>query len=97
VADHVHVLFVLHRTASISGVVEELKKESSKWAKEHIHPRFYWQKGYGSFSVSPSKVEQLVRYIASQERHHRQKSFQDEFRQMLRDHGIEWDERYVWD
>ena len=52
--DHVHMLFVLARTLSVSKAVEEVKKESSKWAKKHIDPRFYWQNGYGAFSVSPS-------------------------------------------
>jgi hypothetical protein len=88
---------VLGRTISLSKVVEELKKESSKWAKEVIHPRFYWQNGYGAFSVSPSNVEQVKAYIRSQDKHHRTMTFQDEFRELLRRHDIEWDERYVWD
>jgi len=82
---------------SVSKVVEELKKESSKWAKEHVSPAFYWQHGYGVFSVSPSNVEQVTDYIDRQEEHHRVVSFQDEFREFLRKHGVEWDERYVWD
>jgi len=97
VADHVHFLFGLSRTLSISDVVEELKKESSKWAKEAIHSAFYWQNGYGTFSVSPSNIDQVKKYIENQEQHHRTVSFQDEFREMLRRHEIEWDERYVWD
>jgi REP element-mobilizing transposase RayT len=97
VADHVHLLFVLSRTMSISKVVEELKKESSKWGKEKIHQSFYWQNGYSAFSVSPSNVEQVKKYIENQEQHHQTVSFQDEFRELLRRHEIEWDERYVWD
>lgn len=97
VADHVHLLFVLARTMSVSEVVEELKKESSKWAKQHIHAEFYWQNGYGAFSVSPSNVPQLETYIANQEQHHATMTFQDEFRELLRRHGIDFDERYVWD
>jgi len=58
---------------------------------------FYWQNGYGAFSVSPSHVEPLKIYIANQEQHHRRESFQDEFRRLLRKYGIEFDERYVWD
>jgi len=95
--DHVHLLFVLARTLPLSKVVEEVKKESSKWAKEHVHPEFYWQNGYGAFSVSPSNVPQVTAYIANQEEHHRTRTFQDEFREMLRRHEVEWDERYVWD
>jgi putative transposase len=97
VADHVHLLFVLNRTLAIAKAVEEIKKESSKWAKVHVHPDFYWQNGYGVFSVSPSNVPQVEEYIADQERHHHKMTFQDEFREILRKHGIEWDERYVWD
>src|SRR5260221_2614650 len=96
-ADHIQVLFVLACTMSISKVVEEVKKESSKWAKDAVHPAFYWQSGYGAFSVSPSNVEQVREYIENQEVHHRTMTFQDEFRALLRRHGIEWDERYVWD
>lgn len=96
-ADHVHILFGLAKTLSLSKVVEEIKKSSSKWAKENGEPRFYWQSGYGAFSVSASNEEQVTKYIANQEEHHRERSFQDEFREFLRRHGIEWDERYVWD
>jgi putative transposase len=97
VADHIHLLFVLGKTVSISSAVEEVKKESSKWAKQHIHPAFYWQNGYGAFSVSPSLVAKVVAYIGRQEEHHRTQSFQDEFRVLLKKHGVKWDERYVWD
>jgi putative transposase len=97
VADHVHLLFVLGRTISLSDAVEEVKKASSKWAKENIHPGFYWQKGYGAYSVSPSNVEQVKSYIENQEAHHQTMTFQEEFRELLRRHQIEWDERYVWD
>jgi REP element-mobilizing transposase RayT len=95
--DHVHLLFVLARTLSLSKAVEEVKKESSKWAKANVHPGFYWQNGYGAFSVSPSNVDQVRAYIANQEERHRTMTFQDEFREFLRRHEVEWDERYVWD
>jgi putative transposase len=95
--DHVHLLFVQAKTLSLSDIVEEVKKESSKWAKTVIHPEFYWQNGYGAFSVSPSKVTQVNDYIANQEKHHRRRGFQDELRQLLRKNGIEWDERYLWE
>jgi putative transposase len=97
VADHVHLLFVLARTRALSKAVEEVKKESSKWAKAAVHAGFYWQTGYGAFSVSPSNVPRVVEYIANQEAHHRELTFQDELRELLRRHGVEWDERYVWD
>jgi REP element-mobilizing transposase RayT len=95
-SDHVHLLFVQARTLSLSEIVEQVKKESSKWVKEVI-PDFYWQNGYGTFSVSPSNVEAVTRYIANQEENHKRRDFKDELRELLRANGIEWDERYVWD
>ena len=97
VADHVHLLFVLSKNLGLSKVVEEVKKESSKWAKEKVHPRFYWQGGYGAFSVSASNEPQVVAYIKDQEEHHHEMTFQDEVRALMRKHGKELDERYFWD
>ncbi len=97
VADHVHLLFVLAKTLPLCEAVREVKQGSSKWAKEKIHPDFYWQTGYGAFSVSRSNEEQVEAYIADQETHHTTRTFQDEFRGFLRKHGLEWDEQYVWD
>jgi REP element-mobilizing transposase RayT len=99
VADHVHALFALSKNHSIAEIVYQIKRGSSKWIKIH-DPRlrkFHWQDGYGAFSVSQSHVEQVRRYIAGQERHHRRVTFQDEFRMFLRRYEIEFDERYVWD
>jgi putative transposase len=99
VADHVHILCRFGREISVSVVLRELKRESSKWIKTQAASLadFYWQNGYGAFSVSPAHVEALRDYIANQEEHHRQESFQDEFRRLLTKYGLEWDERYVWD
>jgi REP element-mobilizing transposase RayT len=99
VADHVHVLNRLGRTVDVSTLVRELKRESSKWIKEQDSRlgTFYWQAGYGAFSVSPSHVDALVRYIETQEEHHRAVSFQEEFRRICKKYGVEIDERYVWD
>jgi putative transposase len=99
VADHVHVLCGLSRTRSIAELVEEVKTESSKWIKKFGRSRakFHWQAGYGAFSVSQSEADRVVRYIQNQAKHHRQRSFQDEFRTLLDRHRIPFDERYVWD
>ncbi len=97
VEDHVHVLCNLSRTLSLAKVVEELKKSSSKWMKEQVLAGFYWQAGYGAFSVSQSNVEQVRNYIAGQEEHHRSVSFQEEYRVFGRRHGVALDERYAWD
>jgi putative transposase len=99
VADHVHVLGALHRTVTIAQLVEEIKTNSSIRIKEEgpALGDFHWQNGYGAFSVSPSNVEQVKTYIANQEEHHRRTTFQEEYRKILERHGIEYDERYVWD
>ena len=99
VEDHVHILCNLARTVTIAGLVEEAKKSPSKWMKEQgpDYRDFFWQGGYGSFSVSQSNVEQVRAYVATQDEHHREVSFQDEFRALCRKHGVEIDERYVWD
>jgi len=99
VEDHVHVLCNLSRTVTIAGLVEEAKKGASIWMKEQgaAYEDFYWQGGYGAFSVSESKVENVRRYVATQAEHHRTVSFQDEFRVLCQKHGVAIDERYVWD
>jgi len=99
VEDHIHILCNLSRTISVAKLIEEVKKNSSKWIKEQepTYHDFFWQSGYGAFSVSQSNVERVREYVATQEDHHRKVSFQDEFRALCRKHGIEFDERYVWD
>jgi REP element-mobilizing transposase RayT len=99
VKDHVHALFSLHRTWSVSDITEEVKKSSSKWIKTKGQEwrNFQWQAGYGAFSVSQSGVAKVKRYIANQKAHHAQQSFQNEFRGLLRKYEVEYDERYVWD
>jgi REP element-mobilizing transposase RayT len=97
VEDHVHLLFALTRTKSISQIVEEVKTGSSKWVKTKGVPSFAWQVGYGVFSVSPEDVDAAIKYVRDQESHHKKVSFMDEFRTLMREAGIEIDERYVWD
>jgi REP element-mobilizing transposase RayT len=99
VEDHVHILCRLSRDLSVSELLEESKKQSSKWIKnrEAALDDFYWQAGYGAFSVSESRLPELRNYIANQEEHHKKISYQDEFRALCRKHGLELDERYAWD
>ena len=99
VEDHVHVLCNLSRTITMGDLVEETKKSSSRWMKDQgpAFRDFYWQAGYGAFSVSQSKVESVRASIANQDEHHRKASFQDGFRALCRKHGVTFDERYVWD
>jgi putative transposase len=99
VDDHVHLLCRFGRTVSQAEWVKELKRGSTMWLKAQ-EPRFRdfsWQGGYATFSVSASNLEKVAEYVAKQEEHHRQRSFQDELRTMLRKHKVEWDERYLWD
>lgn len=97
--DHVHLLFALSKNHALIKIVEEVKKGSSIWLKEqapHLAD-FHWQNGYGAFSVSESNAPAVHTYIQNQAEHHRTMSFQDELRELFRRHGIEFDERYVWD
>ena len=99
VEDHVHALFALSRTNAIASVVKEIKRTSSSWVKKRSPKlaKFYWQGGYGAFSVSHSNLEDVIRYIENQEEHHKRMTFQDEYRAFLKAYGIAYDERYVWD
>ena len=99
VEEHVHILCRLGKSLTVAHLIRELKRESSKWIKSqgpNLAP-FYWQNGYGAFSVSPAHVEPLRTYIATQEEHQRQETFQDEFRRLLALYQVAYDERYDWD
>ena len=97
--DHVHLLFDVGKKHSPLQFVEQVKRESSKFIKTlgPEYSEFYWQRGYGMFSVSPTHLTAAERYVKNQEEHHRMKTFQEEYREFLERYGIEYDERYVWD
>jgi REP element-mobilizing transposase RayT len=95
--DHVHILSTLPRTLTMADLVSKTKTASSKWLKENGVSKFEWQGGYGVFSVSASKVEVVKRYILNQQEHHQKAHFQEELRRFLKEYGIEYDERYLWD
>ena len=98
-SDHIHTLFSLSRVVAIASLVEEVKTESSKWIKTKGREfrNFYWQSGYGAFSIGQSQVSTVKRYIKGQKEHHRRVSFQDEYRKFLKVYEVDYDERYVWD
>ncbi len=99
IENHVHLLSSLSRTCPVAEMVKELERGSSLWIKERARTMtdFAWQNGYGVFSVSLSRIEDVRRYIAEQEQRHRKLSFQDEFKELLKRHQIAYDERYLWD
>lgn len=97
--DHIHILCLLSRKIALMKLIEELKTYSSKWIKTkgQSYQKFYWQNGYGGFSIHLGQVDVLKDYISTQEEHHKELSFQDEYRVLLKEYDIDYDERYVWD
>ena len=96
--DHIHAVCILSREQTVSHLVEEMKRNSSRWIKT-LSPHyngFAWQSGYAAFSVSCSLVDKVVEYVTNQREHHRKMSFREEYIQFLKLHGIEYDERYVF-
>jgi len=91
-ADHVHLLVDLPATNSVAQAVQKLKGSSSRWMGQG----FSWQQGYGAFSVSPSQIPVVKKYIENQERHHEKRGFEEEFVLLLRSCGIEYDPRFVF-
>ena len=98
-SDHVHLAIQLSRTMAVANLVEKVKTSSSKWLKDQSPGLrgFAWQRGYGVFSVGPSDLDALIRYIDGQEEHHQKWTFQEEYRAFLKKYEIDYDERYVWD
>jgi len=96
-SDHIHVLCTLPKTLSISDLVEEVKKSSSKWIKTKglAYNSFYWQDGYGCFSVSPSQKNNVIDYISNQKEHHKKVSYLDEYIRLLKENDVEFDDRYL--
>lgn len=97
VEDHVHLLVGLKPVHRLDYFLRDLKGDSSEWVHKEIGKKlFVWQKGYGGFTVSPTNIESVKRYIHNQEKHHRRKTFQEEYIELLKAAGIEYDERYLW-
>ncbi len=97
--DHVHLLISLGKQTTVSDFVRTIKANSSGWIHRTFANQggFAWQSGYGAFSVSLSNIEAVKLYIANQAEHHRTKSFQEEFIEFLKRHGLAYDERYLWE
>ena len=96
-SDHVHMLCTLPKTMTPADLVEEVKKSSSKWIKTKgpRYSNFYWQDGYGGFSVGWSQVDTVKNYIRNQKQHHKKVQFIDEYKSLLDEYGISYEERYL--
>jgi REP element-mobilizing transposase RayT len=97
--NHIHILCMLSKKIALMKLMEELKSHSSKWIKTKGagYENFYWQDGYGAFSVNSSEFDRVVAYIENQHEHHRKKTFQEEYRAILKKYDVEYQEKYVWD
>ncbi len=97
--DHIHIVIQIKPDVSVAAIVRLVKANSSKWANESPDGggRFAWQRGYWAFTVSLSQMDAVREYVRSQEKHHRHKTFQEEFVEFLKRHGIGFDERYLSD
>ena len=96
--NHIHILCVISKNISLSKLVEQIKKHSSRWikTKDIIYNNFSWQNGYGAFSVSPTAIENVKNYIFNQEEHHKKFIFKDEYLKLLEEHDINFNVEYLW-
>ena len=97
--DHIHVLCTLSRKVTQMKLLEEIKKRSSLWIKTKgaEFNNFYWQDGYGIFSVNPAQVHIVERYIQNQEEHHKNKDYKRELLYFLNKYKVDYNEQYLWD
>lgn len=97
--DHVHILCLLSKKIALMKLLEEIKSNSSKWIKTKgtEFKDFYWQNGYGAFSVNPTEIEIVKKYIINQKEHHQKRSFQEEYLAFLNKYNVEYDEKYLWE
>lgn len=98
IENHVHILAILSKNIALSKFLEEIKRNSSRWIKTKgkEYRNFKWQGGYDAFSVSERRVDSVRKYIENQKEHHKKVSFKEEYIKLLDEHGVEYDERYLW-
>lgn len=96
--DHVHALFGMRPTQSLSDLMQDIKGDSSKWINDNrfVAGKFSWQEGFGGFSYSKSQISAVARYIENQEKHHKRKTFIEEYMKILQNFEVEFDERYIF-
>jgi REP element-mobilizing transposase RayT len=97
--DHVHLFFEMHPTTALSDIIRIVKTNSSKWINERkfVKGKFRWQEGYGAFSYSKSQRNNVIKYIMQQEKHHREKTFREEYLKLLKKFDIKFDNHYVFE
>jgi len=98
IEDHIHALVTAPPTIAPFQIAQYLKADSSKWIHEEFPTlrNFWWQDGYGAFTVSKSNIPKVIKYIQNQREHHRKRTFQEEYLEFLRENGVDYDERYLW-
>ncbi|MBE9468865.1 MAG: IS200/IS605 family transposase [Bacteroidetes bacterium] len=98
IEDHIHIVTHLHPTVALATLIKDMKIASSVWIKEgNIFPGFTgWQVGYGAFTYSIKEKDRLIEYVKNQKEHHKKKTFKEEYIELLNEHGIEFDEKYLW-
>jgi putative transposase len=96
--DHIHILFGLRPSQSLSDLMQDIKGNSSKWINEKgfVSEKFAWQEGYGAFSYSKSEVPGIIQYIMNQTDHHKRKTFTEEYFEMLKEFDVDFDEKYIF-
>lgn len=95
--NHMHSLFILDKSLSISDVARKVKTNSSRWYHEQTRNQFEWQPGYAAFSVSPARTKSVVSYIRHQEEHHKRHSFEDELLALLEKADMDYEPQHLWD
>ena len=98
VYDHIHCFFGLPPAKSVADVMQHAKANSSLWLnrKGYLDFRFAWQSGYGAFTYSKSQIHRVFKYIQNQEAHHQKQIFREEYIQMLKKFGVDYDEKYIF-
>ena len=96
-SDHIHILFGMRSTQSLSDLMKQVKQDSSKWInnKGFVNGKFSWQAGFGTFSYLKQEIQNVINYIKNQEQHHKTLTFKEEYLRLLKEFSIEFDERYI--
>lgn len=97
VEDHIHIITHIHQSIALADFVKDIKLASNDFIKsQNVFPRFNgWQEGYGAFTYSLSAKDNLINYVINQKKHHEKESFREEYIQLLIEHGVEFDEKYL--